>query len=178
MAVEVKAEIETARLRLRPLVPDDAETLRELTDDATIIAAISFLRAPFTLDDARALIAMNGNGRDLFRGIRRRRDDALTGVIGAHEQESGAIEIGYWIGTQFQRQGYAAEAARGLVERLRTVTPGARIVAECRPDNRASWRILERLGFRPTGEAGARPGRLLLELQSRACTGRGKNPMP
>jgi RimJ/RimL family protein N-acetyltransferase len=176
------SSIETERLVLSPLVAADVEPLRALTDDPAIVAAISFLRAPFTLDDARILIAMNDNGRDLFRGIRRRGDAALIGVIGSHEQGAGIIEIGYWIGTSFQRRGYAFEAARAAIDRLRAVTPAARIVAECRPDNRASWHILERLGFRPTGRAGARPGRLALELsgttESGFEAGRGKHPMP
>jgi RimJ/RimL family protein N-acetyltransferase len=156
--------IETERLRLTPLLAADAEALRHLTDDPAIIDAISFLRAPFTLADAEALIALNDNGRDLFRGIWRRADDLLLGVIGSHDRGTGTVEIGYWIGTPFQRGGYASEAARGVVARLRTAVPKARIVAECRPENGASWRLLERLGFRPTGRPGTRPGRAELAL--------------
>ncbi|HEY5210621.1 MAG TPA: GNAT family N-acetyltransferase [Stellaceae bacterium] len=159
-----RAAIETDRLSLRPLIPADAAALHALTDDPAIIAAISFLRAPFTLADAAALIATNETGRDVFRGIRRRGDEALVGVIGVHEQGTGALEIGYWIGTQFQRQGYAFEAASGVIGGVKTAYPATRIVAECRPENRASWRILERLGFRATGAAGARPGRVVLAL--------------
>jgi RimJ/RimL family protein N-acetyltransferase len=156
--------IHTERLILAPLVAADAGPLRRLTDDPAIIEAISFLRAPFTLADARALIAANGNGSDLYRGVRRRADNLLVGLIGSHDRGTGAVEIGYWIGTAFQRQGYASEAARGLVERLAAASPKPRIVAECRPENRASWRVLERLGFRPTGAPGARAGRLELAL--------------
>ena len=158
------SSIETARLLLAPLTPADAAALQRLTDDPVIIDAISFLRAPFTIDDARALIALNGSGRDLFRGIRRRDDDLLVGVIGSHDRGTGSVEIGYWIGTAFQRRGYAGEAARAVIEWLRAAIPPPRIVAECRPENRASWRVLERLGFRPTGAPGARPGRLELAL--------------
>ncbi len=156
--------IETARLLLAPLTPADAAALQRLTDDPVIIDAISFLRAPFTIDDALVLIALNGSGRDLFRGIRRRDDDLLVGVIGSHDRGTGSVEIGYWIGTAFQRRGCAGEAARGVIERLRAAIPPPRIVAECRPENCASWRVLERLGFRPTGAPGARLGRLELAL--------------
>ncbi len=156
--------IETDRLRLIALGAADAEPLRRLTDDPAIIDAVSFLRAPFSLADATALIAQNGNGRDLYRGIWRRADNLLVGVIGSHLRGTGAVEIGYWIGTAFQRQGYAHEAALAVVARLRAATPSPRIVAECRPENRASWRVLERLGFRPTDAPGARPGRVELVL--------------
>lgn len=158
------SDIETARLRLAPLVPADAEALRQVTNDPGIIDAISFLRYPFTLMDAQTLIARNQNDCDLFRGIWRRQDNVLVGVIGAHSRSSGSIEIGYWIGTRFQRQGFAYEAAHGIVEWFRRASPEAQIIAECRVENRASWRVLERLGFRPTGALGTRPGRVELAL--------------
>src|SRR6185312_7749992 len=104
------------------------------------------------------------NGRDLFRGIRHRADNLLVGLVGSHDRGTGTVEIGYWIGTAFQRRGYAPEAVRGVIGWLGAQTPPPRIVAECRPENRASWRVLELLGFRPTGAAGTRPGRVELEL--------------
>lgn len=159
-----KGPIATPRLELRPLIEADAAALRAITDDPAVIAAISFLRAPFTLTDARTLIAMNRGDNDLFRGCWHPADSVLVGVIGAHRTERGDIEIGYWIGTRYQGQGYAGEAARAVLDRLGTDHPTVRIFAECHPDNRASWHILERLGFRATGEAGKRPGRLRLNL--------------
>lgn len=158
------SDIETARLRLARLVSAHAEALWHVTNDPGIIDAISFLQHPFTLVDAKTLIALNQNDCDLFRGIWRREDDVLVGVIGSHCRASGAIEIGYWIGTRFQGQSYAYEAGHGVVEWLRKANPTAPIIAECRLENRASWRVLQRLGFRPTGAPGTRPGRLELAL--------------
>ncbi len=158
------SDIETARLRLAPLVPADAEALWHVTNNAGIIDAISFLQQPFTLVDAKTLIALNQNDCDLFRGVWRRQDSVLVGVIGSHRRPSGATEIGYWIGTRFQGRSYAYEAGHGVVEWLRNANPTAPIIAECRPENRASWRVLERLGFNPTGAPGTRPGRLELAL--------------
>jgi RimJ/RimL family protein N-acetyltransferase len=162
------SEIGTARLRLAPLVPADAEALWHVTKDPRIIDAISFLQHPFTLADARTLIALNQNDCDLFRGIWRRKDSVLVGVIGSHFRASGAVEIGYWIGMRFQGQSYAYEAGHGVVEWLRKANPTAPMIAECRPENRASWRVLERLGFRPTGAPGTRPGRIELALPTAA----------
>lgn len=156
--------IQTARLLLLPLTAADAVEFQRLTDDPAIIEAISFLRAPFTIDDARVLIGQNTNGRDLFRGVRRRADNVLVGMVGSHDRGTRTVEIGYWIGTTFHRQGYASEAARGVIGWLRQQNPPPRVVAECRPENRASWRLLEGLGFQPTGAAGARRGRVELEL--------------
>jgi RimJ/RimL family protein N-acetyltransferase len=152
----------SARLTLRPLTAADAGMLRAITDDPAITAAISFLPDPFTLADAEALIAQNDTGRDCFLGLWRSADRRLIGVAGAHLDAGGAVEIGYWIAPDCWGQGYACEAAGALVERLEAAFVQPRIFAECRPDNRTSWRVLEKLGFEPTGAAGARPGRVVL----------------
>jgi RimJ/RimL family protein N-acetyltransferase len=155
-------EIETVRLRLACLKRADAAQLRDLTDDPAIIAAIHFLKAPVTLADAGALIRGDQAGINRLFGIRRREDGALIGVVGAGLIGADRLEIGYWIGSAWQGRGYATEAAGALLERFPRLFPGRRIFAECRRDNGASWRILEKLGFQPAGRGGERPARELL----------------
>jgi len=153
--------LKTRRLELKPLRRADAAALRAITDMPAIAGAIEFLPSPFTLAAARALIARNEDERECFVGVRRR--GRLAGVVGAHRQNEERIEIGYWVGPAYQGQGIATEAAGAVVAALGE-NFSVRIVAECRPENRASWRVLEKLGFRATGEEGARPGRKLLAL--------------
>ncbi|HXP30792.1 MAG TPA: GNAT family N-acetyltransferase [Stellaceae bacterium] len=154
--------LETPRLRLVRLRAEDAPALAALTDDPLITEAIDFLERPFTREDAAALIRGRGDGRDGFFGVWRQ--DRLIGVVGAHLNAKFAIEIGYWIGTASQGQGYATEAAGAVIAILQREFPQRRIIAECRRENRASWRVLEKLGFHPTGAAGSRPGRERLAL--------------
>jgi len=159
--------IATARLRLAALSPDDAPALQRLTDDPAITAMIHFLTSPFTLADAQALIAGNSSGRDRFMGIFGHApdvSDGLVGIVGVHLREAADIEIGYWIASAMHGRGIAAEAVRGVLDWLAADWPERRIVAECRRENIASWRLLEKLGFRSTGAAGSRPGRQLLVL--------------
>ena len=139
--------IATARLDLRCLAAEDTEALHAVTDDPAITGAVSFLPLPFTLSDAAALIARAKGGRDLFVGAWDRAGDELAGVVGIHLRGAEEIEIGYWIGRRFRGQGYAVEAAAAVIGRLRAVAPDRRITARCRPDNPASLRVLERLGF-------------------------------
>ncbi len=155
--------ITTARLRIAPLEPEDAEALRAITDDPGVIAAIHFLRAPFTLADAEALIGGGMHGVDRFLGAWQ--GENLIGVVGAGKSGE-ALEVGYWFGTNYWREGFAGEAVGAVVAALRGQNPGRDIIAECRRENRASWRLLERLGFRPTGSAGERPGRERLCLSA------------
>ena len=151
------------RLRLAPLTLGDAEALQAITDDPVVIDNIIFLTAPFTRDDARALIA--GELDHVFYGAWHIAAGDLVGVVGTHPVDSDEVEIGYWMATRFAGQGYASEAAVGVVEILRARYPQRTIFAECRPENRASWRVLEKLGFRPTGEDGHRSGRKKLVLR-------------
>jgi RimJ/RimL family protein N-acetyltransferase len=155
--------ITTARLRIAPLERADAPALRAITDDPAIIGAIHFLRSPFTLADAEALIRGGMHGVERFLGVWQGPD--LVGVVGTGES-GDALEVGYWFGTSFWRQGFAGEAVGAVVTALRRENPARDIVAECRRDNRASWHLLERLGFAATGSAGARPGRERLCLSA------------
>lgn len=157
--------LETARLSIAPLRPEDADELRRLTDDPAITGAVHFLPAPFTLDDARDLIRGGSRDSDRFLGARSRDAGApLVGVVGAHLRGPGAIEIGYWMAGAARGRGLAYEAVSALVGLLARRFPARTLVAECRPANTASWGLLRKLGFEDTGEEGHRPGRRLLHL--------------
>ena len=154
--------VATARLRIALLAPGDAAALQALTDDPAITGAIHFLGHPFTRADAARLVRGDCHGVDRFFGVRR--GGELIGVIGGGLRGAGEVEIGYWFGSRHWGQGYAGEAVDGFVTLLKREFPGRTIIAECRRDNAASWRLLTRLGFRPTGQAGERPSREKLAL--------------
>jgi RimJ/RimL family protein N-acetyltransferase len=156
---------ETPRLRLAPLRGEDAEALRLLTDDPAITGSVHFLPASFTPADAEALIRCGDGGRDCFLGAWNRDSEALIGVVGSHLRGGSQVEIGYWISSALHGHGYATEAVLGVITVLRHRFPEREVIAECRRGNAASWRVLEKVGFRPTGEAGQRPGRELLVLR-------------
>ncbi|UMY17243.1 GNAT family N-acetyltransferase [Methylobacterium organophilum] len=151
--------IETDRLRIAPLLPEDAAALQALTDDPAITAAVDFLPDRFRIEDARGLIGSGQRGRDVFLGVRGREDPALLGVVGTHLRASAAVEIGYWMGGAARGRGYAAEAVGAVVRTLARAYPRRLLVAECRPQNEASSGLLRKLGFEDTGEDGHRPGR-------------------
>jgi RimJ/RimL family protein N-acetyltransferase len=151
--------IKTERLHMRHLGLVDAEAFRAMTDETAIIEAIHFLERPFTLANAETLIGNNHDGRDRFWGVWMPGEPALLGTVGTHLRDSEKIEIGYWFATAAQGRGFASEAVRGVIGALVRAYPKNLIVAECRPENVASWRLLERIGFRADGTDGARPGR-------------------
>lgn len=73
----------------------------------------------------------------------------------------GRAEIGYGIGAAYWGRGYATEGAAALCRWA--LENGARTLeAEAAPENAASMRVLEKLGFRPTRETGAEGPRFAL----------------
>jgi len=151
--------ITTERLHLRALRPFDAGAFRQMTDEPAITNAIDFLPAPFTLLDAQKLINGDGEGRDCFWGVWLRENALLVGTVGTHLRSSHELEIGYWFSSFVRGQGIGTEAAEAVVRSISVAFPSRYIVAECRPENQASWRLLEKVGFRADGTDGARSGR-------------------
>jgi RimJ/RimL family protein N-acetyltransferase len=155
---EIAEVLHTPRCRIAALTQANAQALQAITD-ASVTARIGFLPEPFTLADARAIIARSESER--FYGVWDGEGGSLNGVIGVHPGDRRAIEIGYWFSAAARGQGLASEAVTALVAELAIAYPAHRIVAECHPDNRPSWALLERIGFQPNGCAGRRPGRRL-----------------
>ena len=71
----------------------------------------------------------------------------VIGSIYCGARDFAAKEVGYIINKDYQRQGYAAEALSAVIRSA--FQEGAhRVYAECNPQNTASWKLLESVGFR------------------------------
>ncbi len=89
---------------------------------------------------------------DCVRVIERIADGEPLGLIGLHPAAGGAHELGYWLARDAWGRGYATEAGEAMLEAFESKGGGA-LVAGHYTDNPASGRVLEKLGFSPTGEA-------------------------
>ncbi|TDM14004.1 GNAT family N-acetyltransferase [Macrococcus bovicus] len=58
------------------------------------------------------------------------------------------IEVGYGFEEAYRGQGYATESVGALISYVRSINPELTIKAECLKENKASIRVLEKLGFR------------------------------
>ena len=72
--------------------------------------------------------------------------------------QDGAVQMGYSVLPQFQRQGYATELVGALARWAFAQTGVERIVAETEWANPASVRVLEKTGFVPAGKAAVPEG--------------------
>ena len=74
-----------------------------------------------------------------------------SGGVKAPPLDDGEVEIGYGMAPAFRGRGLATEAARALTREA--LAQGARRVsAFTSPDNIASWRLLQRIGYVRDGE--------------------------
>ena len=142
----------TERLLLRPGWAEDAPALAAAIADETIVRNLATAPWPFGLRDAEALLAAPRDpvlpGFLIFR--RTAAEPVLVGACGLGRRPSGAVELGYWIARDHWNRGYATEAGRALLtiaEALRL----PRLEASWFVDNPASGRVLDKLGFLPTG---------------------------
>lgn len=140
----------SARLTLRPLVPEDgAHFARLLGPDRDALRQMAQMPDPCTEPAARRWIQTRlGPGGHVF-AILRRTDDEFLGVIGFGGAPA-MPEMGYWIGRPYRGQGYATEAIQRLVAYAATIGV-PQIHADTFPDNPASARVLSKAGFVATG---------------------------
>ena len=89
----------------------------------------------------------------------------LAGIAGYKGTPSpeGRVEIGYGVLSEFQRAGYATEAALALVQRAFDRPETEAVTAETFPDITASIRVLEKCGFVLIG-SGSEEGTIRFEL--------------
>ena len=144
--------ITTARLVLEPLRADDADELAAVLGDERLHEFIG--GRPATPAELRErydrLVAGSGKRDEIWLNwtVRRRVDRAAVGTVQATVRAQTAL-VAWVIGVDWQGRGFASEAARALVDRLRAHGAEA-VVAHIHPQHGASEAVAARAGFRPT----------------------------
>ncbi len=142
----------TERLLLRPGWAEDAPALAAAISDETIVRNLATAPWPFGLRDAEAFLAAPRDPvlPSLLMFERTTAAPRLVGAGGLDRRPSGAVELGYWIARAHWGRGFATEAGTALLAIARTLGL-ARLEGSHFLDNPASARVLEKLGFVPTG---------------------------
>jgi RimJ/RimL family protein N-acetyltransferase len=178
--------LETERLRLRPLSPDDVDDFAEFYADPEVMR---YLGVGKTLDReetetsvARMLRAFELDGFGQF-AVERKEDGAVVGRCGflvwdaatltpTTEAEAAGpteLEVGYALGRPYWGHGYATEAAAAVRDHALGPMGRERLIAFIRPDNVRSRRVAEKLGMRHERDV------LLMELPAQLFA-LGKTP--
>jgi RimJ/RimL family protein N-acetyltransferase len=143
----------TERLLLRPGWPEDAPALAHAIGDEAIVRNLARVPWPYGVEQAEAFLALPRPQDECSLLIFRRTHGApqLIGSVGLHHGPDGGHELGYWISRPHWGLGYATEAAEAVVAIARDGWRLKQLNASHFLDNPASGRVLEKLGFRPTG---------------------------
>lgn len=139
----LRAQLETARLRLRPVAaPDEAAALAHLNDLA-ISGWLSRVPVPYTAADFQEFLTEIACPGETFAV-----EDAtgFVGIIGA------GFELGYWFTPAAHGKGYATEASRAVLA-MQFAHDESTVASGYFLGNERSARVLAKLGFVETGRS-------------------------
>lgn len=144
--------LKTERLLLRHLGPDDAPFILRLLNEPSWLENIGDKGVRTATEAQRYIetgpVEMYGRlGFGLYQ-VRLISSDEPIGMCGLLKRETlEDVDLGFAFFPEFWGNGYAREAAAGVLSYARSRLGLARIVAITAPDNDASRRVLETLGF-------------------------------
>jgi len=151
-------KLETERLILRPVEESDALDLCPIMNDPEVTQNL-LLPHPYT--EERAILWIRNAREALER--RERYEMAVVpkdvgraiGICSLYRVswEHLSAEIVYWIGKDHWGKGYVTEAARRMLEYAFAELGLERICVGCFTRNKASERVIEKLGFQYEGIA-------------------------
>ena len=149
------ARLKSKRLNLRHVTAEDVDVIQACIHDPRIYEMVARIPANqsrkatldwiFTHDDGRK------SNTDFVYAINSQKK--FIGLMGFHrETTSDLFELGFWIAPQAWGNGYATEAGEALLLNLETRQGAKKTLGSYFSDNRASGRVLEKLGYIKTGE--------------------------
>ena len=144
--------LETVRLRIRPFEPaSDAPALHELWGDAEAMRFVPGA-AQESVDGTRARIQSALDRAPAGWGFwaLEEREGRVVGGVGLFPEawEGPEFELAYHVVPSAWGRGYATEAAAALLDAAWHETDLERVLAFAFEDNRASRRVMEKLGMR------------------------------
>jgi [ribosomal protein S5]-alanine N-acetyltransferase len=148
--------LETERLLIRPLTPDDLAAVHAVFSDPLVMQYI--VGGACVLDASRAKLAsyiahQETHGFSKW-AVLERVNGAVIGDCGLKVLEDGPdVELGFHVARQYWGRGYATEAASACLNWGFENLDRNRIVAIVDPRNAASVRVLEKIGMNRHGWA-------------------------
>jgi RimJ/RimL family protein N-acetyltransferase len=142
--------LETARLTLRQPTLADVKAIARLVNDRRVAENLRRVPHPYTKDDAISFVTSVGQ-TDRDTAFLIERDRMPIGIVGLEWRDPELPELGYWLGVDHWRKGFATEAAKAVIDYAFEEFDIDRLVAGARVKNEASRHILEKCGFQWTG---------------------------
>lgn len=134
---------ETKRLILRRYKKEDIQDLFEYLSDKEVVKYEPY--KPLTFDEAKENLEWR-IGTDEMIAVELKNSHKMIGNVYMGKRDFEALEIGYVFNRNYWGHGYAAESCNALVQQA-FLNGVHRIYAECDPNNKSSWKLLEALEF-------------------------------
>ena len=167
------------RVSLREHVESDLDAYHAWRGDRAVMRFLSWRSR--SREQSRASLAdaiaeqSRADRTKCFLAVERLADGAIAGDVGLDLREDGEVGIGWFLLPGFQGEGIATEAA-GLLIRFAFERLGFRaVVASCDSENRASSRVMRKLGMTKVTEH-PRESRTATRLHYRLESGNGDRP--
>ena len=155
MARNMRTQLKTRRLVLRPPELADAADIARLINDRDIARMTGSIPSPYfdlcakywifkARAERRALSCFNYVIEDVRANV--------LGVTGVFLNSENGFELGYWLGKPYWGQGFISEANLALLSETFASLGVEKIFASCFDDNPGSLRVLKKLGFTPVGK--------------------------
>lgn len=157
--------METERILFRPWCDDDAETLYRYASDPevgpragwpphkSVEESLEIIRTIFHSDHIWAIVLKNAGADACVHS------SEPIGCMGymVHGESNINIgendaEVGYWVARPYWNRGICSEALRLLIDYCFNVKGFRTLWADFFPDNPASGKVMEKCGFRDTGD--------------------------
>ena len=150
------AALQTERLCLRAITPDDAEEVfRRYASDPEVTRYLSW-PTHRTIEDTRTFLMertpeTRAAGGEIWV-IEPLRGGPLLGAIGARLQFDCGVDFGYSLARDAWGMGYATEAASVVVEAALAIPTIWRVQAMCDVEHQRSARVLQKVGLAYEGK--------------------------
>ena len=142
----------TPRLVLRDFTPADFDGILAVSSDPRVTRHLFFAPrdAESTADYLEDLLdSQRETPRSRFElAVVEEATQELIGACDLSRIERGVFDLGYMLGAAHWGRGYATEIARSLAEAAFLELRAARVISTVDVNNRASIRVLEKLGMR------------------------------
>jgi [ribosomal protein S5]-alanine N-acetyltransferase len=151
--MQLATTLETARLRLRPLLREDADSVQVLVSDRAIADTTLNILHPYPEGGATEWIVaqqLRCEAGELVNFAMVSKDaEQLIGVAGFINVNSRSQrgELGYWVGKPFWNRGYATEAVQALLTYAFGTLNLHRVHGSVFKRNPASRRVFEKNGL-------------------------------
>jgi [ribosomal protein S5]-alanine N-acetyltransferase len=152
MPLPLALAVHTPRLVLRPVNESDLPDLLHINGDEAVTQYLPYA-AWAGLEDGQAWLArmhsLQATGTAQQLVMQHQADGRVVGtaLLFKFDEGSARAEIGYLVGREHWRQGFAREALRGLCNHAFGNLALRRLEAEVNPANLASHQLLRQLGF-------------------------------